>query len=233
MIVDGSPTIRRWRAVRCAAFITLFIFTPFPMQPMNAYQTSLDSRTIDEAYVLGQRNDKVTADFMAPYISQVTQEGLDGLHRADIELLTPFLQIVDRSKDNSQGYSLARAVADYRASGDVVILRITLVLPSNYPTPEPQGASAPSCDNTALQPQNFWQNFLFIVKQRRRALRPSSAKNEPIYSAPTKDVPANLDGATVLLEFDAHVLASKPLDVSIVTPHCKTISAVFDLAALR
>jgi hypothetical protein len=233
MIVDGAPTIRRWRAVRCAALTTLFIFTTFPIQPMNAYQTSLDSHTIGEAYVLGQRNDKATADFEAPYIKQVTEEGLDGLHRADIELLTPFLQIVDRSKDNSQGYSLAQAVEGYRARGDVVILRITLMLPSNYPTIGEQGASAPSCDNTALQPQNFWQNFFFVVKQRGKALRPSSAKNEPIYSAATKDAPANLDGATVLLEFDANVLASEPLDVNIVTPHCKTISAVFGLAALR
>jgi hypothetical protein len=233
MIVDGAPTIRRWRAVRCAALTTLFIFTTFPIQPMNAYQTSLDSHTIGEAYVLGQRNDKATADFEAPYIKQVTEEGLDGLHRADIELLTPFLQIVDRSKDNSQGYTLAQAVEGYRARGDVVILRITLMLPSNYPTIGEQGASAPSCDNTALQPQNFWQNFFFVVKQRGKALRPSSAKNEPIYSAPTKDAPANLDGATVLLEFDANVLASEPLDVNIVTPHCKTISAVFGLAALR
>lgn len=233
MIVDSSPTIRRWRAVRFVALIPLFIFTTFSLQPVRAYQTTLDSRTISEAYVLGQRNDKATADFVAPYISQVTQEGLDGLHRADIELLTPFLQIVDRSKDNSEGYSLAQAVADYRTRGDVVILRITLVLPSNYPTLGPQGMSAPSCDNTALQPQNFWQNFLFLVKQRGKALRPSSAKNDPIYSAPTKDAAANLDGATVLLEFDAHTLASEPLDVSIVTPHCKTLSAVFNLAALR
>jgi hypothetical protein len=219
--------------MRCAALITVFIFTAFPLQPVSAYQTTLDSRTIGEAYVLGQRNDQATADFVAPYISQVTQEGLDGLHRADIELLTPFLQIVDRSKNNSQAYSLAQAVADYRASGDLVILRITLVLPSNYPTPGTQGASALSCDNSALQPQNFWQNFFFIVKQSGKALNPSSAKNEPIYSAPTKDAAANLDGATVLLEFDAHVLASEPLDVNIVTPHCKNISTVFNLAALR
>jgi hypothetical protein len=115
MIVGVFPTIRRWRAVRYAALTTLFIFTTLPYQPVSAYQTTLDSRTIGEAYVLGQRNDKVTADFVAPYISQVTQEGLDGLHRADIELLTPFLQIVDRSKDNSKGYSVEQAAADYRA----------------------------------------------------------------------------------------------------------------------
>lgn len=233
MIIDGSPTIRRWRAVRCAALTTLFILTTFPIQPMNAYQTSLDSSAIGEAYVLGQRNDKATADFVAPYNSQVTEEGLDGLHRADIELLTPFLQIVDRSKDNSKGYTVERATADYRARGDIVILRITLVLPSNYPTPTANGAPATACDNTALLPQNFWKNFFFVVKQGGKALHPSSAKNEPIYSASTKDAAANLDGATVWLQFDARDVTSRLLEVNIVTPHCKTIEAVFNLAALR
>jgi hypothetical protein len=233
MIVGVFPTIRRWRAVRYAALTTLFIFSTLPYQPVSAYQTTLDSRTIGEAYVLGQRNDKVTADFVAPYISQVTQEGLDGLHRADIELLTPFLQIVDRSKDNSKGYSVEQAADDYRARGDIVILRVTLVLPSNYPTPTANGAPAAACDNTALLPQNFWKNFFFVVKQSGKALHPSSAKNEPIYSASTKDAAANLDGATVWLQFDARDITSGQLEVNIITPHCKTIEAVFNLAALR
>jgi hypothetical protein len=228
MDTNNFNAFRRWLVLSGVALATLILFS---IHAVEAYQTALDAQAIGEAYVLGQRNDKTTADFVAPYMSQVTEKGLDGLHRADIELLTPFLQIVDRSKDNSKGYSVEQATADYRARGDIVILRITLVLPSNYPTAN--GAPATTCDNTALLPQNFWKNFFFVVKQGGKALHPSSAKNEPIYSASTKDTAANLDGATVWLQFDAHEVTSGLFEVNIITPHCKTIAAVFNLAALR
>jgi|SRR5579871_3298624 len=195
------------------------------------YQTRLDIKAIEEAYALGQRNDGVTADFVAPYISQSTQEGQDGLHRAEIELLTPFLQILDRARDNSKGYSLDQAKSEYQNRGDTILIRISLILPANYPAPDGSGVAA--CDNTALLPQNFWNNFAFIVKQNGKPIEARSAKNEPIYSAPSSDRPSRLDGANVLLDFDAKNIAREPLTVDVITPRCKTITATFDLAKLR
>jgi hypothetical protein len=212
--------------------LTLLIFSVCSLHSVTAYQTKLDPTAIEEAYSLGLRNDKVTAEFVAPYLKQVTEEGIDGLHRADIEVLTPYLQILDRSSDSSKGYTLAQARKDYQQRGDVVLIRIILVLPANYPT-SPPGTPATACDNTALEQPNFWNNFSFVVKQRGKVLSPRSAKNDPIYSAPTKETPARLDGATVSLEFKAGEVASEPLTVDILTPHCKTINAAFDLAALR
>jgi hypothetical protein len=211
---------------------SLVLFVACSLQEVIAYQTKLDSTAIEEAYTLGLRNDKVTAEFVAPYLKQVTEEGLDGLHRADIEVLTPYLQIVDRAIDSSKGYSLIQAVKDYHQRGDVVIIRVVLILPANYPVSQP-GAPATACDNTALQQPNFWRNFSFVIKQRGKMLSPSSAKNEPIYSSPTKETPARLDGAAVTLEFGASDLASEPVTVDIVTPHCKIITATFNLDVLR
>jgi hypothetical protein len=198
-----------------------------------AYQTKLDSAAIEEAYVVGQRNDKATAEFVAPYLKQVTEEGLDGLHRADIEILTPYLQIVDRARDTSKGYSLSEATKDYRQHPDTVLIRVILILPSNYPTPQPDGAPPAACDNVALEPSNFWNNFTFVVKQRGKPIPPRTTKSEPVYSSPTKETPARLDGATVSLEFNANDVASEMLTVDVVTPHCKTISTSFNLSALR
>jgi len=81
---------------------------------------------------------------------------------------------------------LIQAVKDYHQRGDVVIIRVVLILPANYPVSQP-GAPATACDNTALQQPNFWRNFSFVIKQRGKMLSPSSAKNEPIYSSPTKE----------------------------------------------
>lgn len=198
-----------------------------------AYRTKLDSNTIEEAYTMGQRNDKTTAEFVAPYLKQVTEEGLDGLHRADIEVLTPFLQIVDRARDTSKGYGLSEATKDYRQRPDVVLIRIALILPANFPAPQPDTAPPAVCDNVALEPANFWNNFTFLVKQRGKVIPPLSTRSEPVYSSPTKETPARLDGATVSLEFNANDVASEVLTVDIVTPHCKTISASFNLSLLR
>jgi hypothetical protein len=212
--------------------MSLFLVCACSLHEVIAYQTKLDSTAIEEAYLVGLRNDKATAEFVAPYVKQGTEEGLDGLHRADIEVLTPYLQIVDRSRDSSKGYTVIQAAKDYHQRGDVVIIRVVLVLPANYPTSQP-GPAATACDNTALEQRNFWNNFSFVVKQRGKVLSPRSAKNDPIYSSPTKEIPARLDGATVSLEFDAGDMASEPLTVDILTPHCKTITAAFNLAVLR
>jgi hypothetical protein len=216
--------------VICMSMLALFGCT---LRTVIAYQTKLDSSSIEEAYVIGQRNDRATAEFVAPYLKQVTEEGLDGLHRADIEILTPYLQIVDRARDTSKGYSLSDATKDYRQHPNVVLIRIALILPATYPTPQPDGAPPAVCDNVALEPANFWNNFTFVVKQRGKAIPPLSTKSEPVYSSPTKEMPARLDGATVSLEFNANDVASDVLTVDIVTPHCKTISASFNLSALR
>jgi hypothetical protein len=79
MDTNNFNAFRRWLVLSGVALATLILFS---IHAVDAYQTALDAQAIGEAYVLGQRNDKTTADFVAPYISQVTQEGLDSLHRA-------------------------------------------------------------------------------------------------------------------------------------------------------
>lgn len=203
-------------------------------QPLNAYEVSLSSESVREAYILGQRSDKATADFVAPYTRQVTVMGVDGPHRADIQILTPFSQVVDRATEGSSSYSERQARDDYRRSGDIVVVRVALLLPGVYPREQSGSdpATAP-CENTVLRPENFWQNFRFIVKQNTKILSARSIRQKPVYSTGTKDAAAVLDGATILLEFDAKDVASKETTIEIVTPDCKTIRASFDLQKLR
>jgi hypothetical protein len=74
-------------------FALYFLLT----QTLNAYEVPLHSESVREAYVLGQRNDRATADFVASYTQQITEMGIDGPHRVDIEILTPYSQVVDAS----------------------------------------------------------------------------------------------------------------------------------------
>jgi hypothetical protein len=204
-----------------------------------AYEAPLTPAALHEAYVLGQRNDQVTATFLIPYLKQIT-EGSRAPHIAEIEILTPFAQVVDLSRSfTSGGYPEEQAVREYHQRGDTVVVRIVLMLPAAFPKPEPtadQPSIAPQQSpppNTALRPENFWQNFRFETKQHDKTIATRSVHNKPIYSTPTKDTPAVLDGATVWLEYDAKDVASEETVVEATTPDSKKINLTFDLKRLR
>jgi hypothetical protein len=202
-----------------------------------AFDMPLTLAQLHEAYILGQRNDQATSAFLTPYSKPASNALEGGPHVAEIEVLTPFAQVVDKSRERaSGGYSEQQAAAEYRQQGDTILVRVRLMLPSAFPKQEsgPASPPAPTQDQKkAIRPENFWQNFQISMKQRGKTLPTRSIHNKPIYSAPSKDTPSVLDGATVWLEYDAKNVASESARVEIVTPDSKTITATFDLLALR
>lgn len=205
-----------------------------------AYEIPLTPAALHEAYVLGQRNDQATAAFLNPYLKELAERA-EGPHIAEIEMLTPFVQVLDNSRLLTSGYSEQQAAQDYHQRGDIVLVRIRLMLPGAYPKTEqsaplagPQGATSSPEQNSALRPENFWQNFRFALKQHGKVIPTRAIHNKPVYSTATSDAPSVLDGATVWLEYDAKDVASDEMTtVEVVTPESKTITAVFDLKKLR
>ena len=203
-----------------------------------AYDVPLTPAALHEAYILGQRNDQATANFLNPYVKQITDNS-QAIHIAEIEILTPFAQVVDLSRRFTSGYTEEQAVREYHQRGDTVVVRILLMLPAAYPKPDnslnqtPPPPPQPPAPSTALQPENFWQNFRFESKQHGKTIPTRFIHNKPIYSTPTKDTPGVLDGATVWLEYDAKDVASDETVVEVTTPESKTINATFDLKKLR
>jgi len=206
----------------------------------SAYDAPLIPAALHDAYVLGQRNDQATAAFRGPYLKQLTDRAADP-HIAEIEMFTPFAQVVDQSRRLTSGYTEQQAAQDYHQRGDTILVRILLMLPAAYPKDQsnPQTISPPptppsSADqNSALRPENFWQNFRFALKQHGKVIPTRSIHNTPVHSTPTPDAPGVLDGATVWLEYDAKDVASDDATIEVVTPDSKTITAVFDLKKLR
>ena len=205
---------------------------------VNAYDKELDAHAIHEAYILGQRNDKSTGDFLAPYLTEIT-EAQNDVHIAQIELLTPFAQIVDESRRKaSDGYTEEQANEYYKAHGNTVKVNVAMMLPSAYPktaeskevpTPEPATGSQKS----ALRPENFWQKFQFNLKQNGKTIPSRGISNQPIYSTATNTAPAVLTGENVWLEYDVKDVASDLTTMEVVTPEGKVIKATFDLKKLR
>jgi hypothetical protein len=215
--------------------LALAVFAPVA-QP---YEATLAPAALHDAYVLGQRNDQTTAEFLDPYAKQTTGTVDGGTpHLSEIEVLTPFAQVVDESRrKGSGGFSEQQALAAYHRRGDTLVIRVNLVLPAAYPEKE-RGAQAPSVSHDqkqtdALRPENFWQKFQFALKQNGKTIPTKSIHNQPVYSAATKNSASTLDGQTVWLEYDAKSVANEPISVEVNTPDGKTATTQFDLKALR
>ena len=241
----GLLTNRRVRTCQSLRLVTVGLLALVTVDA-SAYEAQLTPAALHDAYVLGQRNDQATAAFLSPYSKQLTDRAADP-HIAEIEILTPFAQVVDQSRRLSSGYSEQQAAQDYQQHRDSFLVRVLLMLPAAYPkeqsNPEPNspapsssssvGQNSTANQNSALRPENFWQNFRFTLKQRGKVIPTRSIHNKPVHSTPTPDAPAVLDGATVWLEYDAKDVASEETTIEVVTPDSKTISAVFDLKKLR
>jgi hypothetical protein len=203
-----------------------------------AYDAHLSARDIHEAYILGQRNDKATGDFLDSYTARIT-EPQNGAHIAEIELLTPYAQIVDQSRQKTAaGYSEEQATQDYNLHGSTVKVNIVIMLPAAYPkaaetTAAPTPPPATRSEKSAISPENFWQNFQFHLKQNGKAIPSRGISNQPIHSSATNNAPAVLDGENVWLEFDIKDVAAELTTVEVITPDGKAIKANFDLKKLR
>jgi len=115
-----------------------------------AYDVPLTPAALHEAFILGQRNDAATAAFLNPYVKQITENSQEP-HIAEIQILTPFAQVVDLSRRFTSGYSEEQAAREYHQRGDIVVVRIVLMLPAAYPKPEAPANEAPVPSNRTRQ----------------------------------------------------------------------------------
>jgi hypothetical protein len=203
-----------------------------------AYEVPLSPSALHDAWVLGQRNDQATAEFLAPYSQQFNATSTQNTPQvAEIQVLTPFAQVVDQSRQNLSGrYTEQQAVQAYHHQGDTVMVLIRLMLPGAYPQSERSPQAPPAStrgQNAVLRPENFWQNFQFAVKQNGKVLATRSVSNKAVYSSATNAVPATLDGQTVWLEYEAKGVAAEEITVDVTSPDAKTITTNFDLKKLR
>ncbi len=153
------------------------------------YEATLAPAALHDAYVLGQRNDQTTAEFLDPYAKQTTG-AVDGgtPHLSEIEVLTPFAQVVDESRrKGSGGFSEQQALAAYHRRGDTLVIRVNLVLPAAYPEKE-RGAQAPSVSHDqkqtdALRPEELsGRNSSSLSNRTGKTIPTKSIHNQPVYS---------------------------------------------------
>jgi hypothetical protein len=111
-------------AVLCALFVP---------QPAVAFDQALSDEAVREAYFLGQDADR-SADFLSNYVQALPMPDR-GPDISQIELRTPYAQIVQISQQHPNGYSAQQAAADYRRRGDYLQVRVQVMF-----TPTDAGA---------------------------------------------------------------------------------------------
>ncbi|HXN21432.1 MAG TPA: hypothetical protein VOA41_01660 [Candidatus Dormibacteraeota bacterium] len=196
-----------------------------------AYQKPLESRSIREAYFLGQRNDEAMQKFLATYMRRFPIPP-QGPHVAEIELLTPYAQVVKISQRKSVGYSAQQAEQEYSERGDRIAVRVLILFTNTYSlildSPNPGNHKG-----ILLRSPDFWRDFDFRLLQEDEMISAEYVSGEPQYLPDRYSGTSALSGATVYLDYDAGRVKSIPTRVQVLTSDGQRVTAEFDLAKLR
>jgi hypothetical protein len=96
-----------------------------------AFDTPLSPEAIREAYFLGQHNDQSTLSFFNPYFRVLTKPE-NGPYIAEVEVYTPYVQVIEASRRRSMGYSAQQAEQDYRHHHDKLYVRVRIDFTDTY-----------------------------------------------------------------------------------------------------
>jgi len=216
---------------RTAGTSLLFFF--FSAQLLLSYEMPLDPHSVREGYFLGQRNDESLARFLSAYSVHLPLPE-KGPWAEEIQLLTPYAQVVDISRRHTTGYSAQQAAQNYKDRGDLIELRVRIELTNTYgpieSRPAPKGSGVPN--GIAPRPTDFWKDFQIQLVQSERDIEPLDTYGEPIFNRDSRGS-GSLAGAQVWLVYDANDVASSDATVIVTAPIGQKYSATFALAKLR
>lgn len=200
-----------------------------------AFDTPLSDQAVRDAYFLGQRRDEKMAALLSAYVKRFALPE-KGPYISEIELLTPYAQVVDISRKRSAGYSAQQAALDYRERRDTIVMRVKIEFTATYTATESvQTADGRhTSQGIRLRSNDFWRDFRFGLSQDARWLQPRSQHGEPFYGGDgSHESSSQLRGAQVYIEFDSKDVASELAQAEVFTPDGQHAVATFDLATLR
>jgi hypothetical protein len=194
-----------------------------------AYDHPLGSHAIREAYFIGS-----AAEQLLGLYAQNLPVPKTGPHIALIEVRTPFRQVIEIAREHSVGYSAQSAAQDYKKNPDAVQVRVEILSTASYAIGSqgtvPEILAPPACQGVQRMNsvEDCFRDFRFGFNQGKD-LKPKSSYGVPMY----RGDPSILIGADIWFTFSAADIASAPFQVTVSTPDGQTVSAEFDLAALR
>jgi hypothetical protein len=241
----------------CAAILTAsFLLTA----PTQAFQSPLSEEAVRDAYFRGQHNDGASMSFLADYF-RVLDPPDKGPYIAEVEIYTPYVQVVEASRRRSMGYSAQQAEKDYRRRHDKLFVRVRIDFTSTYGALELyRSAKGDQEQSGSDQPlPDFYRDFRVGLSQKNKRIEPmrillqsTDTFNTGHYAFIPEDLAlaASLSpgaaygydfagggyyptGWLVWLEYDAKDVASDDAEVEVITTDGQDVVVPFDLSRLH
>jgi hypothetical protein len=193
----------------------------------DAREHPLTENSIGEAYSLARRNNKTMDKFLAQYFKRLPQPQ-NGPYISDIEIQTPYVQVVWRVRDNPMVYSKRQAEKDYGYPFDEFLVRVRITFTPTYPA---YFTDASHKGRYIQRPGDFWREFKIHVLQENE-IATKDASFTPTFTY-ADEGPGIWTGGDVTLKFDGSQLNSDPMRVEVLTPDGQTVKVKFNLITLR
>jgi hypothetical protein len=111
----------------CALALSVLLL-PAPSFSMD---TPLSEEAVRDAYFLGQHNNQSTLSFFSQYVKTLPVPD-KGAYISEVEVYTPYVQIIETSRRRSGSYSAQQAEQDYRHNHDKLYIRIRINFTDTY-----------------------------------------------------------------------------------------------------
>jgi hypothetical protein len=99
--------------------------------PSSAFDAPLSPEAVRDAYFLGQHNNQSTLSFFSQYVKTLPAPD-KGAYISEVEVYTPYTQIIEASRRRTGTYSAQQAEQDYRHSHDKLYIRIRINFTDTY-----------------------------------------------------------------------------------------------------
>ena len=240
-------------------FFALLLTFSLCSSPVFCFNSPLSDQAVREAYFLGQRHDESTAAFFGRYLKSLPPPE-SGPYVSEVEVYTPYAQMVELSQLHSVGYSAQQASRDYRATADTILVRIRIDFTSTYGALElyrsGRLAYPPKRDSSTEFP-DYHRDFRAGLSQKGEWIEPLSIQVVPTAWPASGHIPSwayaparpsslaysgdgyysgshyCFIGWLVWLQYDAADVASDDATVEVLTTDGQQVAVPFDLSRLH
>src|SRR5580700_4165703 len=151
----------RSRLTPFAALVSLLL-----IPPASAFDAPLSPEAVRDAYFLGQHNDQSTLSFFSQYVRTLPAPD-KGPYIAEVEVYTPYTQIIEASRRRTGSYSAQQAELDYRHHPDKLYVRVRIDFTETYGLELYRSAKGDRELSGSDQPlPDFYRDFRVGLSQR-------------------------------------------------------------------
>jgi hypothetical protein len=206
---------RQSMAVIAALFLTL------QTAAAQTYHYPLHSEAIRDAYFLGERNNFQTTDCLLQYIHRFTRPQAGRYYISQVDISTPYQQIVLRGQRDTPGDSEVQTETDLQAQPEKFVVEVQVEL---------NGAYADQVRSSVVSPPDF-SHLVSIRVAQESDITPLTTTRRAVYTSMGRT--SVFVGWLLKLQFDPAKVTSAPLRISVKTPDGQVEEAKFDMAKIQ